>query len=111
MITQTDGNLWLDQDLTSMILTFPVFLPQKLADTLSDFSSRGPSLDGRIKPDITATGEITLSCIIVARIQSAIHFIPYKVAQDSFHIRDGGTSSASPVVAAIAGGKIFFFFR
>jgi len=84
-------------DVLGNTQTFPT-----IEGALASSSSWGPTRDGRIKPDVTATGEITLSCIIVSRIPSAIQFIPYKVAQDSFHIRDGGTSSASPVVAGIA---------
>ena len=84
-------------DVLGNTQTFPT-----IEGALANSSSWGPTRDGRIKPDITATGEITLSCIIVSRIASAIQFIPYKVAQDSFHIRDGGTSSASPVIAGVA---------
>jgi len=66
---------------------------------LAASSSRGPTRDGRIKPDITSTGEITLASL---KLSSAPWFIanqPYKVAQGGLHIRDGGTSSAAPAVA------------
>ncbi len=79
----------------------PVTFPWTVG-TLSSISSWGPTRDGRIKPDITATGDITLSCL---KLSSAAWFIanqPTKVAQGGMHIRDGGTSSASPVVAGIA---------
>ena len=62
-------------------------------------SSRGPTRDGRTKPDITSTGEVTLSAL---RLSSAAWFLanqPYKLAPGGIHIRDGGTSSAAPVVA------------
>lgn len=79
----------------------PVTFPWTVG-ALSNISSWGPTRDGRIKPDITATGDITLSAL---KLSSAAWFIanqPYKVAQGGMHIRDGGTSSASPVVAGIA---------
>jgi len=62
-------------------------------------SSRGPTRDGRIKPDITSTGEVTLASL---KLSSAAWFLanqPFKLAQGGMHIRDGGTSSAAPVVA------------
>lgn len=65
-------------------------------------SSHGPTRDNRIKPDITSTGEQTLSCL---RTQSWAWFLanqPYKLAQGGMHIRDGGTSSAAPAIAGIA---------
>ena len=62
-------------------------------------SSRGPTRDGRIKPDITSTGEVTLASL---KLSSAAWFLanqPFKLAQGGMHIRDGGTSSAAPAVA------------
>lgn len=66
---------------------------------LAASSSRGPTRDGRTKPDITSTGEVTLSAL---KLSSAAWFLanqPYKLAQGGMHIRDGGTSSAAPAVA------------
>ena len=67
-------------------------------------SSRGPTRDGRIKPDIAAPGSSTLSCgqlslfaIWITQPTNAV-----KIAEGGFHFRDGGTSSASPVVAGVA---------
>lgn len=62
-------------------------------------SSRGPTRDGRIKPDITATGEITLAALKLSAAPWFIANQPYKLAQGGLHIRDGGTSSAAPAVA------------
>ena len=62
-------------------------------------SSRGPTRDGRTKPDITSTGEVTMSAL---KLSSAAWFLanqPFKLAQGGMHIRDGGTSSAAPAVA------------
>ncbi len=68
---------------------------------LSTFSSRGPTRDGRIKPDITATGEWILS----AGTQSELNILsatePTKVAAGKKHKRSSGTSMSSPMVAGI----------
>jgi subtilisin family serine protease len=68
---------------------------------LSSFSSRGPTRDGRIKPDITATGEWILS----AGTQSELNILsatePTKVAAGKKHKRSSGTSMSSPMVAGI----------
>ena len=56
---------------------------------LSDWSSRGPTLDGRIKPDIVFPGEFILS--------SRSH--PYKNQSDMMLLR--GTSMATPLVASL----------
>lgn len=84
-------------DVNGNTQTFPT-----IVGALANSSSWGPTRDGRTKPDITATGEVTLSAL---KLSSAAWFIanqPFKVAQGGMHIRDGGTSSASPVVAGIA---------
>lgn len=67
-------------------------------------SSWGPTRDGRIKPDVAAPGSVTLSCgqlSLLAIWQNQPGNV-IKIAQGGFHFRDGGTSSASPVVAGIA---------
>lgn len=61
-------------------------------------SSRGPTRDGRIKPDIMASGTVTLAPLVIASPPSID-----KIAKlGCMHMRDGGTSTASPVVAGIA---------
>lgn len=69
---------------------------------LSGFSSRGPTRDGRIKPDITATGEWVLSCGAQSELNILAAVEPDKVAAGRKHKRSSGTSMASPVVAGIA---------
>ncbi|MFN5223247.1 MAG: S8 family peptidase [Bacteroidota bacterium] len=67
-------------------------------------SSKGPTRDGRIKPDICAPGSTTLSAgqlSLLTTWQTLPAAIPL-VAQGGFHFRDGGTSSAAPVVAGVA---------
>ena len=83
-------------DVNSNIVTFPFTV-----GAIADESSRGPTRDGRIKPDIAATGNVTLSCADLASIPWFLANEPFKLAAGGKHIRDGGTSSSSPVVAGI----------
>jgi len=69
---------------------------------LSGFSSRGPTRDGRIKPDITATGEWVLSCARQDELNILAATEPEKVAAGKKHKRSSGTSMSSPTVAGIA---------
>ena len=73
---------------------------------ISPTSSQGPSRDGKIKPDITATGAFTLSSGSFEMLNWLINNEPFKVAPGGFHNRNGGTSMASPVVAGT--GALFF---
>ncbi|TXI77102.1 MAG: T9SS type A sorting domain-containing protein [Flavobacteriales bacterium] len=66
-------------------------------------SSAGPTRDGRVKPDVAATGDVTFAAAPLEAIQWIIdNQVGYKVDPGGMHIRDGGTSQASPVVAGIA---------
>jgi len=67
---------------------------------LSLNSSKGPTRHNVIKPDITASGDVALSPGPLWLINNPI----YNSLIDSggFHVRNGGTSMASPVVAGIA---------
>ena len=83
-------------DVNGTTQTFPTTV-----GALAASSSWGPTRDGRIKPDITSTGEVTLSAL---KLSSQAFFLanqPYKLAQGGIHIRDGGTSSAAPVVTGV----------
>ncbi|MCC7232573.1 MAG: S8 family serine peptidase [Bacteroidia bacterium] len=73
---------------------------------LSTFSSHGPTRDGRIKPDITATGEWLLSCGTQSELNILSATEPDKVAAGKKHKRSSGTSMSSPVVAGI--GVLYF---
>ncbi len=84
-------------DANGTIQTFPFTV-----GTHTPGSSQGPTRDGRIKPDISATGLVTLSCAVLADVPWFLANAPDKLAAGAKHIRDGGTSSASPVVAGIA---------
>ncbi len=69
---------------------------------ISPNSSLGPTRLGIVKPDISASGDYTLAAGRLATIQQSIINNPAKVSADSMHMRNGGTSMASPVVAGIA---------
>jgi hypothetical protein len=61
---------------------------------LAAFSSRGPTLDGRIKPDVVAPGTRVISDRS-ALGQSAVYWATY----DTHYAYAGGTSQATPMVA------------
>ena len=66
------------------------------------FSSRGPTRDGRQKPDVSASGELVLSSGAYNIIESLLTTEPFKIALGGKHIRNGGSSMASPIVAGIS---------
>lgn len=65
-------------------------------------SSRGPTRDGRIKPDICSPGDMTVAAMVVAMGPFLIANYPDNVALGGYHVRNGGSSHASPSVAGIA---------
>ncbi|MBL0139450.1 MAG: S8 family peptidase [Bacteroidetes bacterium] len=85
-------------DVTNTLQITATDQPRNLAAN----SSRGPTRDGRIKPDICAPGHHILSCGVLTQIPVMISTQPYKVALGGFHITGGGTSASAPVVAGIA---------
>ena len=60
-------------------------------DSMSFFSSQGPTFDGRIKPDVVGPGEIVVT-------SHALAFANFRSGLVSF----GGTSFSTPAVAGIA---------
>jgi hypothetical protein len=67
---------------------------------INNESSRGPTRDNRQKPDIAATGTFTLATGNLTNIAALLGSNNCdRVAADSLHQRNGGTSSASPHVA------------
>ncbi|MCZ2277582.1 MAG: S8 family serine peptidase [Bacteroidia bacterium] len=72
-------------------------------DSLAAASSKGPTRTGLLKPDISAPGGITMAPLVTYQISS---IPPEKIAQGCMHMRDGGTSTASPAVAGVA--ALFF---
>lgn len=65
-------------------------------------SSSGPTRDGRIKPDIAASGAYTISCAVLSMVPNFIANAPQVLAQGGYHVTGGGSSAASPIVAGIA---------
>lgn len=67
---------------------------------LSPNSSKGPSRLGVTKPDITASGDVSLSAGPLTLLNNPGSW--NVVDSGGWHVRNGGTSMASPVVAGIA---------
>jgi len=78
------------------------YYPEDLTDPgkLSPNSSKGPARNGTIKPTIAASGDVTLAAGPLVLINDP----GFNAVIDAggFHVRNGGTSMASPTVAGIA---------
>lgn len=70
--------------------------------TISSGSSKGPTRDDRYKPDIAAPGDVTLAAAPMAIINNWTTTNADKMDEFCMHVRNGGTSMASPVVAGVA---------
>ena len=67
---------------------------------ISFFSSKGPTGDGRPKPDLVAPGEKILSCATGALLRDRAG-----VQKDAIHyVEDSGTSMAAPHISGIIAG-------
>lgn len=64
-------------------------------------SSVGPTRDGRIKPEIAAPGANDFSSILTQNQAAILAGAPTECTVDGWHVRGGGTSAASPVVAGV----------
>lgn len=64
-------------------------------------SAKGPTADGRIKPDIAAPGHYSIAAIDKT-YKATISPTHFTMALGGYHIRSGFTSQASPIVAGIA---------
>ena len=64
-------------------------------------SSRGPTRTLQQKPDISASGSMSIAADALALLANMISTSPQGVAQGGYHVPDGGTSSASPMVAGL----------
>lgn len=69
---------------------------------LSLNSSKGPSRLDVQKPDVTAAGDLALAACPIWLQNALIGGNPGMLAEGGQHVRNGGTSMASPVVAGIA---------
>ncbi len=65
------------------------------------FSSRGPTADGRIKPDVVAPGTFILSTRSTRLAANNMAWAAYPPSKAYFHM--GGTSMATPLVAGAVG--------
>lgn len=70
------------------------------AGDIAKSSSRGPSRAGVIKPDIAAAGEMSLASAPLFTWNDPAYGA--HLGQGGYHMRNNGTSMASPVVAGIA---------
>lgn len=68
-------------------------------DEIAFRSSEGPTRDNRLKPDISATGDITFATGNLTFIASALNVNRKKVGLGGLHNSNGGTSMSSPIVA------------
>ncbi len=91
------NNLKTYWDVTNTLQT----LPTSTGD-LADNSSAGPTRDGRVKPEVAASGAFIFTCLVISMQANLILTNPTGVAQGSFHVASGGTSASSPVVAGLA---------
>lgn len=69
---------------------------------LANHSSRGPTRDGRIKPELAASGELVISSGPYNYRSILLNAAPYKLAEGGWHMRNGGSSMASPIVSGVA---------
>jgi subtilisin family serine protease len=69
--------------------------------TLCGYSGRGPTIDGRIKPDITAPGSNLVGAMPRNIPDGLVVVWPDTTSREGRYCLSGGTSMASPVVAGI----------
>ena len=93
----TVGNIQNRKDyIDSQGNVFPVGGGTFPAGKLSVNSSKGPSRQGSVKPELVAAGDMSLSAAVIG-----LPHPPSSLDIGGMHIRNGGTSMASPVVAGI----------
>ena len=67
---------------------------------VSFFSSKGPTGDGRAKPDLVAPGEKILSCAAGRKLAEA-KLSPEQRKKGAIYVEDSGTSMAAPHVSGV----------
>jgi subtilisin family serine protease len=74
---------------------------------VSFFSSKGPTGDGRFKPDLVAPGEKILSCAAGALLQDrAPGEKDFREPGGIHYVEDSGTSMAAPHVSGVIAGLL-----
>lgn len=89
----TTKNSWVDVDGDELTLS-----PAPTITDISGFSSRGPTRDGRVAPDITAPGQIIFSALS-SHLTEGFGYQRLAVLQGGGYLGQNGTSQASPHVA------------
>lgn len=84
-------------DFAGNTQTFP-----QIVGNISVNSSRGPTRDDRVKPDVSSPGDPTFAAGILWVLTYWQTNDPSKISPDGWHIRNGGTSLATPSVAGTA---------
>lgn len=77
------------------------FVATNTALDITPTSSKGPTRTGLVKPDVAAPGDLIMSAAPLWIIPSLMGQSPSPLMQGGMHMRNGGTSMASPVVAGI----------
>jgi subtilisin family serine protease len=90
----TNRNSYIDKNnVTQIGTTNPI-------GQLSPTSSKGPNRLGAMKPDVSASGDLSFGSGPMWYLSNSAN--NQNIEQGGFHIRNGGTSMASPVVAGSA---------
>lgn len=76
--------------------------PDNIAGDIHVTSSKGPTRDGRIKPDISSPGDMTVAAVVLSLRPGIIANYPEALAPGGYHVASGGTSHACPGVAGVA---------
>jgi subtilisin family serine protease len=69
------------------------------SEGMAAFSSRGPTADGRIKPDLVSPGTNILSVRSRYAVDNGWGFLPKNDPRRSYYIFMGGTSMSTPITA------------
>jgi minor extracellular serine protease Vpr len=85
-------NSWVDVDDRLLMLSPPPVILDRSA-----FSSKGPTRDGRMSPDITAPGQLIFAALS-SHLTEGIGYDRYAVLQGGGYLGKNGTSQATPHV-------------